>query len=286
MIYIFWILSLFLLYVVLRKRNKDRIEEILNMIKRMKNNDYRISFKQDDFSILEDQIYKIFLELVEEKEGTKKYSERQIEYLEDIAHQVKTPITSMLFSVESLEDNSRNNIELNNLKRQLLRLNSLSDILLKLSSLDAKDDLMKREVIFLSELVEYALEILDIRSDINIIISDSLKEKKIYGDFYWLAEAVTNIIKNAINLPSVKIIKISSEENPIFVSLIIQDDGGGVKKENMKKIFYRFYKTPDSNGFGIGLAMAKSIVEKNRGNIELKNTVYGAEFKLKFYKIT
>ena len=81
-------------------------------------------------------------------------------------------------------------------------------------------------------------------------------------------------------------IVISSYKNPLYTSLIIEDNGGGIEKENMKKIFKRFYKTPDSNGFGIGLAMAKSIVEANNGNISVKNGKNGAIFKIKFYNVT
>lgn len=286
MIYFYWLLSLVILYLFVKKKNKNRIDEILNMLKRMENQDYRISFKQDDFSILEDQIYKLFLELVEEKEETKKLSEKQVENLEDIAHQIKTPITSMLFAVENLELDLANNLEVKLLKRQLLRLDSLSDILLKLSSLDAQENPMDEEIINLIELVEYGVETLDIRDNIDIDIDSSLKDKKIKGDFYWLAEAITNIIKNAINLPKIQKIYFSSEENPIYISLKIKDDGGGIQENNMTKIFRRFYKTPDSKGFGIGLALAKSIIEKNKGNVSVRNIDGGAEFSIKFYKIT
>ena len=113
-----------------------------------------------------------------------------------------------------------------------------------------------------------------------------LKESSINGDFYWLAEALINIIKNSDNRPTCDKISISSEKNPLYTSLIIEDNGGGIKKDNMKKIFKRFYKTPDSNGFGIGLAMAKTIVEKNNGEISVSNTNSGARFEIKFYNVT
>lgn len=104
--------------------------------------------------------------------------------------------------------------------------------------------------------------------------------------FYWLAEALINIIKNADNIPICNEISISSYKNPLYTSLIIEDNGGGIEKENIKKIFKRFYKTPDSNGFGIGLAMAKTIVEKNNGEIFVTNTDQGARFEIKFYNVT
>ena len=286
MLYVFWIISLFLLYYFLEKRKKNRINDLIDLIENMKNQNYKIPMKQDDFSILEDKIYKLFIEIVEAKETTSKNSEKQIEYLEDIAHQIKTPITSMLFSIENLEMDFPDIEDIEILKRQLLRLNSLSDILLKLSSLDANKELMKNEDVRLDELIFYALDTLNLKKSVRIIIDDSLKENIIFGDFYWLAEATINILKNADNRTSCDKITISSQKNPLFTSLIIEDNGGGIEKENMKKIFKRFYKTPDSNGFGIGLAMAKTIVEKNNGEISVSNIDGGARFEIKFYNVT
>ena len=286
MIYVFWIISLGLLYYFLEKRKKNRINELIDLIENMKNQNYKIPMKQDDFSILEDKIYKLFIEIVEAKETSRKNSEKQIEYLEDIAHQIKTPITSMLFSIENLEMDFPDIEDIEILKRQTLRLNSLSDILLKLSSLDANKDLMKEEDIRLDELVDYALDSLNLKRSINVKIEKSLKKNSICGDFYWLAEAIINIIKNADNRPTCDKIVVSSYKNPLYTSLIIEDNGGGIEKENMKKIFKRFYKTPDSNGFGIGLAMAKTIVEKNKGEISVSNTKEGARFEIKYYNVT
>ena len=286
MVYVFWIISLGLLYYFLESRKKNRINELIDLIENMKNQDYKIPMKQDDFSILEDKIYKLFIEIVEAKEASRKNSEKQIEYLEDLAHQIKTPITSMLFSIENLEMNYPDNEDIEILKRQTIRLNSLSDILLKLSSLDANKDLMKKEKVPLDELVAYALDTLDIKKSTAIKIEESLKENIIEGDFYWLAEALINILKNADNRPTCDKIMVSSYKNPLYTSLIIEDNGGGIEKENIKKIFKRFYKTPDSNGFGIGLAMAKTIVEKNNGEISVTNTNRGARFEIKFYNVT
>ncbi|MDU5460837.1 sensor histidine kinase [Anaerococcus vaginalis] len=286
MLYIFWIISLGLLYYFLEKRKRNRINELIVLIENMKNQDYKIPMKQDDFSILEDKIYKLFIEIVEAKETSNKNSEKQIEYLEDIAHQIKTPITSMLFSIENLEMDFPNNRDIEILKRQTIRLNSLSDILLKLSSLDANKDLMKKDEIRLDELIDYALDSLNLKKSMKVEKRTDLKENSINGDFYWLAEALINIVKNADNRPTCDEIRVSSYKNPLYTSLIIEDNGGGIEKENIKKIFKRFYKTPDSNGFGIGLAMAKSIVEKNNGEISVSNTDNGARFEIKFYNVT
>lgn len=286
MIYVFWIISLCLLYYFLEKRKKNRIRDLINLIENMRNQNYSIPMKQDDFSLLEDKIYKLFIEIVEAKETTTKNSQKQVEYLEDVAHQIKTPITSMVFSIENLEMDYPTNEDIEILKRQTLRLNSLSDILLKLSSLDANKDLMKKEEIRLDELVAYALDTLSLKESTKLEISDDLKENIIYGDFYWLAEAIINILKNADNRPNCQKITVLSYKNPLYTNLIIEDDGGGIDENNIKKIFKRFYKTPDSRGFGIGLAMAKTIVEKNNGEISVSNSDKGARFEIKFYNVT
>lgn len=286
MIYVLWIISLFLLYYFLEKGKKNRINDLINLIENMKNQNYSIPMKQDDFSLLEDKIYKLFIEIVEAKETTTKNSQKQVEYLEDIAHQIKTPITSMVFSIENLEMDYPENEDIEILKRQTLRLNSLSDILLKLSSLDANKDLMKREEIRLDELVAYALDSLSLKEATKLEVGVDLKENIICGDFYWLAEALINILKNADNRPNCQKITFLSYKNPLYTSLIIEDDGGGIAEDDIKKIFKRFYKTPDSNGFGIGLAMAKTIVEKNNGEISVSNSDKGARFEIKFYNVT
>ncbi|MDU2599739.1 HAMP domain-containing sensor histidine kinase [Anaerococcus sp.] len=286
MIYVFWIISLLFLYYFLENRKKNRINELIDLIENMKNQNYKIPMKQDDFSILEDKIYKLFIEIVEAKETSTRNSEKQIEYLEDIAHQIKTPITSMLFSIENLEMDFPANDDIEILKRQTIRLNSLSDILLKLSSLDANKNLMKKEQVNLGELVDYSLDSLNLKKFTNVEIEESLKGNSICGDFYWLAEALINIIKNADNRPTCDKIVVSSYKNPLYTCLTIEDNGGGIEEENIKKIFKRFYKTPDSNGFGIGLAMAKTIVEKNNGEISVSNAKNGARFEIKFYNVT
>jgi len=283
---IFWIISLLLVYYLTKLKTKNRIEEIINLINIMRQQNYCIPMKQDEFSILEDQIYKIFIELVEEKERARINSRNQIEYLEDIAHQIKTPITKMLFSVETIDVSNLENDKMLLLKKQLQRLNSLTDVLLKLSSLDSKEDEMKKENIIIYELIEYSLEIVEPPNHINIVLDSSLADKIIKGNFYWISEAIINILKNAIGIQKCTKIEIKAEKNPLYTSLIIRDNAGGIQNDEIRKIFKRFYKTPDSKGFGIGLAMAKSIVEKNNGDIEAYNVDDGAEFKIKFYNIT
>lgn len=287
MIYLFYFVSLFALYYFLKTREKKRIKELENLIDRLGEKNYSIPMVQDEFSILEDKIYKIFIELVEARELVEKNSNKQTQNLEDIAHQIKTPITSMVFDLETIDKTEDNKKEIEGLELQLERLNSLADILLKLSSLDANVDKMEKNEVLISEIIEYALDILRKSVDEkNIKIIFDYEDSEIKVDYYWISEALINIIKNALNREETTKIKISTNKNPIYTEIIIEDDGGGIKDENFKKIFERFYKSPDSKGFGIGLAMAKSIIEANNGDISVKNGKDGAIFKIKFYNVT
>ena len=271
-------ISIVICYFYMKKRENRRIEEIVSMIESFNNGEYYTPMKQDNFSILEDSIYKLFLKNVEERENVKRLSKSQVENFENIAHQIKTPITSMLLDLEFIK---KDEVNVSSISDGLKRLNSLSDILLKLSSLDANLTEMKKEQINIAELFQYAFDILNF-SDDSIKIIESYNCKIFTGDFYWVGEAVINILKNASEKSSE--IKISSFENPIYVEICIEDDGGGIDKTEFKKIFRRFYKSPDSNGFGIGLNMAKTIVERNNGTISVKNGEKGAIFSMKFYK--
>lgn len=287
MIYLFYPVSLLALYYFLKKRQKKRIEELENLIDRLGEKNYSIPMVQDDFSILEDKIYKIFIELVEARELVEKNSKKQTQNLEDIAHQIKTPITSMFFDLETIDKTEDNKKEIEGLELQLERLNSLADILLKLSSLDANIDKMEKREVLISEIIDYVLDIL--RKSIDekkVKIICDYEDYEIKVDYYWISEALINIIKNSLSLDRLTKIKISTNKNPIYTEIIIEDDGGGIKEESLKKIFERFYKSPDSKGFGIGLAMAKSIVEANNGAISVKNGKDGAIFKIKFYNVT
>ena len=287
MIYLFYPVSLLALYYFLKKRQKKRIQELEELIDRLEEKNYSIPMVQDEFSILEDKIYKIFVELVEARESLEVNSKKQRQNLEDIAHQIKTPITSMVFDLETIDKTEENKKEIERLEFQLERLNSLADILLKLSSLDANIDKMEKREVFISEILDYVLDILRKSIDEkNIKIICDYHDYEIKVDYYWISEALINIIKNALSLDGLTKIKISTNKNPIYTEIIIEDDGGGINEEDFKKIFERFYKSPDSKGFGIGLAMAKSIIEANNGDISVKNGKDGAIFKIKFYNVT
>ena len=120
------------------------------------------------------------------------------------------------------------------------------------------------------------------------IIIEGNKDVSFIGDYKWQQEAITNIIKNAIehNKKNGKI-TIKYEENVLFTKITIIDEGQGIAKEDLKHIFERFYKAQNSsdNSVGIGLSLAKNIIEKNNGMINCKSEIgNGTEFIVKYMK--
>lgn len=287
MVIILWPLSILVVYLWFRCRQRRRIREILEYIDQMYHQNYRMTMKQDDFALLEDQIYKLFLELVEEREQTQTMAALQSQNLEDIAHQIKTPMTGISLSIEKLRQGQTSSEKLAVLERQFTRLQVLSEQLLKLASLQVPDKSMQVEIIHSNELVDYALEILEEDMDIHSVqIIRQGESDLIEGDFYWLAESLINVLKNALQQQTTRKIIISLRQNPIYHQIEIEDDGGGIDEDSQKMIFQRFYKQPDSNGFGLGLAIAKEVMLKHHGDLEVMNTDQGAKFSFKFYHVT
>ena len=114
---------------------------------------------------------------------------------------------------------------------------------------------------------------------------------KIYCDEKWTAEAISNILKNAIENNG-KNIEIKVEENQLYTQLIIQDDGEGISKNDIGHIFERFYKAENSKSesLGLGLAFCRSIIENQQGEIKVESNKQKNQennwtrFKIKLYK--
>lgn len=105
-------------------------------------------------------------------------------------------------------------------------------------------------------------------------------------DRKWLCEAITNIIKNCIEHSHNGNIKITAEQNKLYTKISIKDNGSGIDKEDLPHIFERFYKGKNSSddSVGIGLALAKSIIEKQSGYIGVSSELgAGSEFVIKFF---
>ncbi|UTC83423.1 sensor histidine kinase [Treponema denticola] len=288
-------IALFLVYNRYQsKKLKKRISSILSTAEKIKKGDYKFyKEKEDEFSLLEDSIYKSLILLTETRLIALNDKEEYKENLENIAHQLKIPITSINLMLELLEDNKADkNIfktaHFQKIKKQITRLEHLTEALLKLARLDSGSIEMKKEVFLLEECLINSMESIEDKLRIKGLLPQlSLNGIKIKGDFYWLSEAFLNIIKNFSDLyPKVKNISISAKENTVYTQVSFENDGPEIPASDLKNIFRRFYKgqTNEGNGFGIGLAMSRTILKKHNTEIRAENTKSGTVFIVKFYK--
>ncbi len=245
--------------------------------------------KEGEFSILKNDLYSFITS--KNEEINIETSERKLsnEYIENISHQLKTPITSMNIMMDLLEDASpKKQAEfIANIKQSLLQMEWLTTSLMKLARLDNKMIAFNPKNMQVSNLLERALKPLEISLDIKNQKVELVNDINIYCDEKWTSEALTNLIKNAIeHSPNESVIKLNSGENPIYKYISITDCGTGIKKEDYKKLFIRFESSQSKSGYGIGLPLALSIVRSQNGDIDvdLGGKGKGATFTIKLFK--
>ena len=296
-ILLFSILWMTIIILYLRRRDK-KIQQITNYINQIKNKKYDLNIEEnteDELSNLKNELYKITIMLKEESEISKKDKENLKMSVEDISHQLKTPLTSITIMLDNLKDNP--NMEektkqkfIFEISKQVEWINWLVISMLKLSKLDANVVQFYDEKINLNKFIGEIIKNLEIPIEVKNqkIIIDGNENVSFIGDYKWQQEAITNIIKNCIEHNANNgTIYINYEENSLFTKITIRDEGEGIPKEDLKHIFERFYRGKNSseNSVGIGLALAKNIIEKNNGMINCKSKLdKGTEFVIKYMK--
>lgn len=296
-IVLFSILWMTIIILYLRKRDK-KIKQITNYINQIKNKKYDLNIEEnteDELSNLKNELYKITIMLKEESEISKKDKENLKMSVEDISHQLKTPLTSITIMLDNLKDNP--NMEektkqkfIFEISKQVEWINWLVISMLKLSKLGANVVQFYDEKINLNKFIGEIIKNLEIPIEVKNqkIIIDGNENVSFIGDYKWQQEAITNIIKNCIEHNANNgTIYINYEENSLFTKITIRDEGEGISKEDLKHIFERFYKGKNSseNSVGIGLALAKNIIQKNNGMINCKSELdKGTEFVIKYMK--
>ena len=247
---------------------------------------------EGEVSILKANIYKATTTLKYQKELLSEDKVRMADAIADISHQLKTPLTSMMVMNDLLkteEDPEKIQEFLSTQSHQLDKMQWLIQTLLKLSKLDAGTIEMKRESVQATELIDEAVKAFEIQMDLkDIKYSFMKKDVEVCCDKNWTLEAIQNIIKNCIeHMDSSGELKIDIDDNNIFYEIRISDNGCGISKEDLPHIFERFYKGGNAgkDSVGIGLALAKTIMENQRGDILVDSTEgVGSIFKLRFYK--
>lgn len=242
---------------------------------------------EDDFSKLEDEIYKTVTSLCQTKELALRAREDFAKNLSNIAHQIKTPLTAMSLSVQMMRQRFEGR-HLEQIGKQLSRLSHLEEALLLLSRIDAGTLLLQRNEVDVYTLLVLAADTLQellAGSGTRVDIPE-LGEMPIMADLDWTMEAVMNLMKNCMEHNPGGTIHCSCAQNPLYTQILIWDEGEGFAKEDIPHLFERFYrgKNAREGGIGIGLALSREIIERQNGTIRAGNRPDGgALFEIHFY---
>lgn len=288
-------LGIYLIYVITQEK---KIAEINEYIKQIKNKNYILKIEENDngeLSKLRNELYKTTVLLKETAEISEKEKENLSTAIADISHQLKTPLTSIRIMLDNIQDDPDMEKEvredfLREISKQIDWISSLVVSLLKIAKFDAGTIKMENNEINAKNLIDNIVSNLAILMELkNIEIITNVDEKATFiADYKWQQEALTNILKNAIEHSKQNSrIYITVENTNLFLKIIIKDEGSGIDKEDLKHIFQRFYKTKNSseNSIGIGLPLAKAIIEQSNGYIKVE-TKYGegTSFEVKYIK--
>lgn len=283
-----------ILFLIIRKiENKkekeleDKINNTFILLHSLDIDSYNYEIIDDEFGKLRDEIIKIIVENKRIAENAEKNKEILREYTEDIAHQIKTPLTGSLLLLDLLEDEEDESVKeyISRLRDNLLRLYNLSDILLKLAAIDSGTIQMTRDRVSARDLIDDS-----IRNLKDYFINDPI-EIPLYGDDFdlicdkkWTYEALFNVMKNGLEATEGRQIEIQLKETNLYKSIFVEDFSKGLNHEMLEKVFKRFYKLdPNSKGYGIGLPMAKSVMERQNGELLYHKWKKSNAFELRFY---
>lgn len=288
-------LGIYLIYVITQEK---KIAEINEYIKQINNKNYILKIEKNDngeLSKLRNELYKTTVLLKETAEISEKEKENLSTAIADISHQLKTPLTSIRIMLDNIQDDPDMEKEvredfLREISKQIDWISSLVVSLLKIAKFDAGTIKMENKEINAKKLIDTVISNLAIIIELkNIEVITNIDEKATFvADYKWQQEALTNILKNAIEHSKENSkIYITAENTSLFLKIIIKDEGSGIDKEDLKHIFQRFYKTKNSNenSIGIGLPLAKAIIEQSNGYIKIESKVgKGTSFEIKYLK--
>lgn len=288
-------LAVYITYII---RQEKKIKDINDYIKQINNKNYTLKIRdnqEDELSKLRNELYKTTIILKENAENSEKEKEKLSNAMADISHQLKTPLTSIRIMLDNINDNpdmdSRTRDEfILEISKQVEWISSLVISLLKIAKFDAGTIKMENTEINIKELIDDILNNLAIIIELKeiTIITEIDKNATFVADYKWQKEAITNIIKNAIehsNNGSKIYVKV--EDTRVFLKIIVKDEGKGIDKSDLKHIFERFYRAKNSNenSIGIGLPLAKTIIEQNNGYIKVDSEIgKGTSFIVKYIR--
>ena len=217
--------------------------------------------------------------------------------ISDVSHQIKTPLSALKMYHEIIESHKDDATTVSSFteksQREIKRMEDVIYTLLKLARLDAGIIQMEKTPENLSVLMQDVLERFETWAEReHKTITLSGKEDVVLScDALWVSEAIGNIVKNALeHTENGGHIEVKWSQSPLMTQIEISDDGKGIHPEDLYNIFKRFYRSrfsSDVHGIGLGLPLAKSIVEAHGGTISVTSSLgAGTTFTLNFFNLT
>lgn len=281
------------LFTRARYQSLARISEEINRVLHHADRLYISQSEEGELAILQSEIAKMTLRLRSQNDALRQEKTHLADSLADIAHQLRTPLTSaniLLSLLESTPDGGQRKALLREAEGLFRQMDWLLTALLKLSRLDAGIVSFQREPIPVRQLLHTALSPLLIPLELhNIQTQISVPEDAVIsGDLNWLSEALQNLLKNCLeNAGDNGTITITCQDTLLFTELTMRDSGPGFAPEDLPHLFDRFYRGQGASatGYGIGLALCRTILLGQGGTISAKNHPSGgALFILRFSK--
>ena len=274
------------------REDEKRTAVLSGYLDRIMEGQYDTLMQHDTGSELEDSIYKAVVLLREEREQAQGAKKNLADNMADLSHQLKTPAASIGLTLSLLKKKAwdeETKQDIIRMEGQVGHLQHLVGSMLTLSRLDAGVLELEEKEFDLEEMLVDAVQPFVRQMEekgicFGIQGADGIS---LSGDFGWCSEAFGNIIKNCVeHTPERGDISIVCRDNPIYAEIVIQDSGRGFDEADLPHLFERFYRGAgfSKDSAGIGLALAKSIIEKENGTVTAENTqTGGAGFYIKFY---
>ena len=272
------------------RKSDDRIQVLTEYLEKINTGVQGLVLESsdDEFSKLQDEIYKTVTELYQTREEALTARNNYAENLSNIAHQLKTPITSISLTIQMAKEHL-GDTRTAEIQRQINRLMYLEEALLLLSRIEAGTLVFDRkptDVFTILSLASDNLYELFMQKGVLIDVPE-MGEMNINVDLNWTMEAVMNLMKNCMEAAGTgTAVHCSYEKNPLYVQIRIWDEGEGFAKEDLPHLFERFYRGENAKntGIGIGLSISQAIIEMQNGIIRACNLPNGgACFEVRFY---
>lgn len=294
-IYAFVILCVLLFFLDFfhNRYHDDLLEQITLLIEALVEQQERIVFPENEDTLtarLQHQLLKLRNILTAQNEMLTQEKEQIKTLISDISHQIKTPVAAANTFAQLLDDKGISNEErseyIATLQTSLEKLTFLTNSLIKMSRLESGIISLKPERNSLNDIVLQAVKTVyaKAKSKSIIITFDCEQIFEAVLDFNWTAEAITNVLDNAVKYtPHGGVVELQITEYPSYLRLDISDSGIGIPEDEQAKVFGRFYRGKQSagiDGVGIGLYLTRDIVNKQNGYIKVASDENGTTFSI------